>query len=368
MQLAYETVEEYFREEDVHDVQRVSRGDEIISLLISLLWTFLHSINVYWVLWEGMSLVFGGIIHVILTLVIIIVTWAMKGLGRDIRYLYILCIASFAASIFGALGTALASLLSLYYNLVAQPFAEWYQTIFPKIDLSDEEEAYELITTGKDDSARDYSVMSFMDIITLGTEAQKRRTLSRMTDQFNPIFAPAYKQALQDDSNAIRVQAASSVAKIENQFIDMLMKVEKLEEARDDDPIVKLGLARFYDSYAFTGLLDDEREEENRIKALDKYREYLEMQPDDIEARIEAGRLLLRSGEYDQVLQLFNDCIEAGYDDNALRLWMIEALYEAGRYDELRRVAPQCTNALHELDNVRPRLARAIRYWTGDAS
>ena len=45
------------------------------------------------------------------------------------------------------------------------------------------------------------------DVIALGTESQKRRALTRMTDQFDPSFSPAIN-ALQDDSNAIRVQAA----------------------------------------------------------------------------------------------------------------------------------------------------------------
>ena len=34
------------------------------------------------------------------------------------------------------------------------------------------------------------------------------------------------------------------------------MDVERLEKKYPNDPILKLGLARFYDGYAFTGLLD----------------------------------------------------------------------------------------------------------------
>lgn len=363
MNKAYETVEEYFRPEDVHERDRISKGGEILALFIAVIWTVLHGLNIYMVLWDKMSFALGAAIHLLLSAVVIIGTWIMRKAGLDIRYLYILCISSFAGGVFGALGTVISTLLSLYYNLVSQPFSEWYQTIFPQADISNEEAMYELITTGKDEGAKSYGVVPFLDIMTLGTEAQKRRALSRMTDHFNPSFATAYRKALTDKSNAIRVQAASSVAKIENQFTHMLMDIEKLEAKHPKDPKIKLGLARYYDSYAFTGLLDDSREAENQTKALDKYREYLEFMPDDIDARIEAGRLLIRSGEYEQVIKLFNDCIDAGYSNDTLKLWMIEALFEAGRYEELRRVAPECKELLDDIKNVRPRLAKAIEYW-----
>jgi polysaccharide biosynthesis protein PelE len=288
-----------------------------------------------------------------------------KGLGGNIRHLFVLSVASGGAGVFGAAGSLLSILLTVFYNSFASPFADWYRTIFPKIDLTHEEKLYEMITSGKDEHARTYSVGSFHDIIALGSEAQKRRALSRMTDHFHPSFAPAYKLALKDSSNAIRVQAASSIGKIENQFSAMLMQVEQLEIKHPQDPVVKLGLARFYDGYAFTGLLDKDREDENRIKSLQKYKEYLEMKPSDIDARIEAGRLLLRSGDHAQVISLFNDCIEAGYGNDTLKLWMLEALYAAGRYGDLRRMAPSCMSLIGKLKEAQPNLARSVEFWGG---
>lgn len=362
---AYQTVASYFVVEDIHEAQKLDHGAEIMSLLISGLWLLLHGVLTYWAIWGNLSLVVAAIIHLILCAVIVVVTYALKAMHVDVRYLMILCVASFAAGIFGAFGALLSCLLSLYYNMVSLPFTQWYQYIFPKTLMTEEEIMFELIDTGKDEAAKAYDVTPFMDILALGTEAQKRRALSRMTDQFSPEFAPAYELALKDKSNAIRVQAASSVARIENQFTTMLMRVENLEKARPNDPVVKLGLARFYDSYAFTGLLDKEREKENRTKALDKYHDYLTMKPEDIAVRIEAGRLLLRAGEYDQVIRLLKDCIEAGYGSDNLRLWLIEALYESGKYEELRKVASECASQIEILRDIRPRLSKAIAFWAG---
>jgi polysaccharide biosynthesis protein PelE len=361
----YASVEPYFRVADVHEKERVQEADSLVALLLSLLWSFLHAINMYWLFWSELPFVYSLLIHVVLTVVIAVVTTLLKGLGRDIRHLYVLTIASFGGGIFGAVGSLLATLLTLLYKRFSLPFAEWYRAIYPDFSFSREEQLYEMITSGKDESVRSYSVVSFRDVIALGTEQQKRRALTRMTDHFHPSFAPAYRLALQNSSNTIRVQAASSITRIENQFVGTLIALERLEKKHPKDAVLKLGLARYYDSYAFTGLLDTDREEENRVKALQKYKEYLEMEPDDITARIEAGRLLLRSKAYDEVVQLFRDCMEAGYMFDSLRLWMIEALYEAKRYDELRQMAPSCVHLLGELKDRRPRLSAAIAFWAG---
>jgi polysaccharide biosynthesis protein PelE len=364
----YQAVESYLKPADIHELAHINAAAGVIALVLSLLWTVLHGINTWLVFSGEMAFGYGVLVHLVLTAVIIVVTIGMKGLGSNVRHLFVLSVASGGAGIFGATGALLSTLLTLVYNLFSMPFSEWYRTIFPEIDPTREEALYEMITSGKDESAKLYSVVSFRDVIALGTESQKRRAISRMTDHFNPSFAPAYKLALKDPVNAIRVQAASSITRIENQFAAMLMTIERLEATHGDDPALKLGLARFYDSYAFTGLLDRDRENDNRIKALQKYKEYLEMKPGDIDARIEAGRLLLRSGEHAQVIALYEDCIEAGYGNDALKLWMLEALYQAGRYAEVRQMAPSVLPVLAKLQDGRPQLARTVAFWAGKAA
>ena len=361
----FETVASYFVPADIHDLEKVNGGEGILALVLAVIWTGLHGLNTWLVFAHHMPFIYAMLIHLLLTVVIVVITRTVKMLGGNIRHLFVLSVASGGAGIFGAAGSLLSIFLTLLYNSFSLPFSEWYRTIFPKIDPTHEEALYEMITSGKDEHSRTYHVASFHDIMALGSESQKRRGLSRMTDHFQPTFAAAYKLALKDPSNAIRVQAASSITRIENQFSSMLIRVERLEAKHPKDPLVKLGLARFYDGYAFTGLLDRERENENRIKALHKYKEYLEMKPDDIAARIEAGRLLLRSGEYQQVITLFNDCINAGYGNDTLRLWLLEALYEAGQYGELRRQAPACASSVSMLREARPRLARSVEFWGG---
>jgi tetratricopeptide (TPR) repeat protein len=358
----FATVEQYFRSRDIHEKERVV-GDEIIAIIVSLLWTLLHGVNCYLLFWQEMPLVYAAIIHVVAGAVIALITKALHSIGRDVRLLYVLTVSSIGAGIFGAFGTFLAGTLTLVYHHFSLPFAEWYRAIYPEVETTPERELYERITSGKDESAATYSVIAFMDVMTFGTEMQKRRAITRMTDQFHPLFASAFKQALQDKSNTIRVQAASSIGKIENNVGHTLQAVEILERQHPEDATLKLGLARYYDSFAFTGILDENREAENRVKALQKYKEYLEMRPSDIDARVEAGRLLLRSGQAVQAVELFQDCIAAGYGNDTILCWLVESYFYAGRYEEVRRRTPDMVHMIGQLSEIRPRLARAIEFW-----
>jgi hypothetical protein len=362
----FATVSSYFNALDVHEKEKVV-GDELIAIIISLLWSVLHGINCYLLFWASdFSVIYSLIIHIVLGGIAVLIAKILRQVGRDVRLLHVLAISSIGAGIFGAVGSLFASVLTIIYNHFSLPFSQWYKAIYPDFSVSEQQELYERITSGKDETSASYSVISFSDIIIFGNEAQKRRAITRMTDQFHPLFATAFKIALQDNSNTIRVQAASSIVKIENQFLQILHQVEKLEQDRPSDAVLKLGLARYYDSFAFTGLLDENRELENRKIALQKYKQYLEMRPSDVEARIEAGRLLLRSGKAFQAVELFNDCIKAGYDNETVRYWLIESYYYAGRYDELREMSKKMLPNVTELSDVRPLLAKSINFWGED--
>ena len=108
------------------------------------------------------------------------------------------------------------------------------------------------------------------------------KQLSRMTERFDASFSPAFNKALNDRSNTIRVQAATAVAKIEKQFMNRLMRITEAAELYPNDIEIKLVMAEHYDDYAFTGILDNERERINRRRALKHYQEYLKECPDKL--------------------------------------------------------------------------------------
>ncbi len=160
-----------------------------------------------------------------------------------------------------------------------------------------------------------------------------------MTSNFQPSFAPAFKKALNDPSNTIRVQAASAITKIENTFMDRLMKLTRVKEQFPKEPVVVKALAEHYDDYAYTGLLDGDRELANRRKALEYYQEYLNLEPRDLEVRTQIGRILMRNKDYNRACEWFKNCIDLGFVSQSISEWYSEALFASSRFEELRRFA-----------------------------
>lgn len=360
---APKTVEDYLAPPDIHEAAQVEQDDQVPGFVLSLIWSLLHGINTYLTLWHHIPFWVGVLIHAVLGAILVLIALARLRLGAETRFTLVLTVTTWVAGVIGALGTLLTVLLTFYYAARSQSFIEWYRSIFPALVTSRSEAIYEALQAGREENVKPYSVVPFMDVIQVGTDAQKRQAISRITEQFHPTFAPVLRHALKDSSNAIRVQTATAITKIENRFSDMVMKIEKLERERPKDPIVKKGLARYYDDYAFTGILDADREAHNRKRALKKYKEYLELAPNDMECRIRIGRLLLREGESSEAAAWFERSFDAGHRDRQLMLWYAQALYESGQYDALRRLARECLPLLDEMRAHLPQLAHCIESW-----
>ena len=291
----------------------------------------------------------------------------MQKIGRDARFMLLLGSTTAALGAFGAFGTLLSILLHLWFMQVSQTFAEWFATIFPRRKLSRPEKMFDDLTYGRDQNPMSYSVVPFMDVMEIGSEAQKRKALGRMSEYFEPQFAPAFKKALVDSSNTIRVQAATAVTRIENQFLEELMKITELTRRYPKDANIRLALAEHYDDYAFTGILDMEREMVNRTRALEHYREYLEMKPGDINVRIRAGRLMLRLDRAVEAADWFARCLMDGYSSDSLIIWYLESLFLAGRFEELRKNARLHRTRLRALYEDLPQLAESVELWAGES-
>src|SRR5690606_10499429 len=98
------------------------------------------------------------------------------------------------------------------------------------------------------------------------------------------------------------------------------------------DAVVLLALAEHYDQYAYTGLLDAEREHVNRDMALEYYNRYLEFNSQDVNVRARIGRIYMRNKQYDEAAAWFRKCIDVGYKSESIQQWYMEALFASNRY------------------------------------
>lgn len=358
-------IDVYLRDPDVHDVRRAGLVGAGLSLVVSVIAVLAHAFNTWLMFWTNVSPIIPTLIHLVLATIVLFFALSLRKMGRDSRFMLLLGITTFVMGIFGAVGTLLTTVMHFWHLRVSQSFAEWFATIFPRFDRSRPEDVYDDIMFGRDETPENFSVIPFQDVMVIGSESQKREAISRMTTRFHPSFAPAFRRALSDSSNSIRVQAATAVARIENQFLERLMKITDVARRYPKDPNVKLALAEHYDNYAFTGILDDERERLNRRRAIEHFREYLDIKPNDIGARIKVGRLLLRDSRPDEAAQWFQSSMNDGYSSDSLQIWFIEALFASGRFDELRTRARSFLSRLDPYREARPELAESVKLWAG---
>src|SRR5690606_16361494 len=114
--------------------------------------------------------------------------------------------------------------------------------------------------------------LPYMDIITLGTEHQKRIALETIARHFTPELTPVITKALEDPSYQIRVQAATILARLERGFIQIERKLARKIRKHPHSPktsLFILQLARHYDTYAHAGFVfEKEREQLFRDKAI----------------------------------------------------------------------------------------------------
>lgn len=357
------TVDDYLEGPDVHDERYQPITGALLVFIFCALLAIGHAFNIYLLFWQETSPILNLIIHLVLVAVAGFLVTLMARSDLDTRFARLAFVSSAVMSVVGALGTLLALVQSMFYLRFRHSFEEWYQSIFPRGKASASESIAEEIELGRDEQPLDYTVMSFMDVMEIGSEVQKRNALSKMTASFSPVFAKAFKRALADESSAIRVQAATAITRIENQFHERLLRIENLYREHPNNPVILKALADHYDDYAFTGLLDEGREMVNREKAYAHYQEYLNMRPDDMSVRPKIGRLLIRMDRHEDAAKWFKRCLDEGYGTDSIKMWYIESLYHIGDYASLRRAASSYQVDLNNYKETQSEIAESIYLW-----
>ena len=283
--------------------------------------------------------------------------------GRGAPAMIFLAVATAFLGPVGAVGSLLTASLYLATYRSATPFSEWYSALFPEDeDLGGRMLDERLAALGAKSGDRG-GVTPFMAVLSYGTRLQQQQAITLMTRSFYPAFAPALRQALRHADNAVRVQAATAVATIEDDFLRRANELE--DEAGKDpgNPESLLAMATHFDNYSFTGLLDAQREQRSRDSALKAYLDYLRVLPQDVVARLAVGRLLLRGGRYDQTAEWFAMCIEEGQWTRRMIPWYMESLYRLGRFEEVRRLAKAHYQVLTRLDSFPVNVVDTVHLW-----
>jgi tetratricopeptide (TPR) repeat protein len=283
---------------------------------------------------------------------------------KDLRLALLLTVTTAFMGPIGAGGT-LAAMAFMSCARSTTPFEEWYRALFPETATTGEMDSWQRIISGQDIPNKS-SVAPFSDILCFGTLAQKQELISLMSRSFQPVFAPVLRAALTDSNNAIRVQAASAITVIEDDFLRRSLSLTACVRENPRDSSLLLQLARLHDDYASAGILDHDREGDSRNKALKAYGEYLQLNPKDLEARTAIGRLFLRAEEYQEAMLWSAEAVENGETSSALILTYMEALYQLRRFGELRRLAAKHTS-LAQSEDIPLEAVETLKLWASTA-
>ncbi|MCA1972846.1 MAG: hypothetical protein LDL44_08390, partial [Caenispirillum sp.] len=262
---------------------------------------------------------------------------------------------------FGPAMHLLAAIGHAWFRRDATPFEQWYAALFPDEEDDAMKLLFERIAAGGDRQTG--SVTSFADIIRLGSRDQKEAAIALMAHNFRPAFAPALHLALQDPSPAVRVQAATASAEIENSYTERAIALAAAERRRPGDPAAVLALARHYEDYANCGLLDADRERENRSKALALYRSLAEAAPNDLALASAVGRNLMRLGQVAEATHWLALGIDPRAPAPQLLAWLVECLYRLRRTEELQAILIRHRELLLGSPDLPESLRAAIALW-----
>lgn len=361
----YQYVDDILNPEDVHEANIVTPATAAngLFIFIALILIVLHAFNLYLFLGTNLWPVIPVLIHLAISVVVSLIAYGQYKAGVDVQHLALLAIVSSTTGIFGAVGSLFGFLFTVVFRTRSHNFVEWYSLIFPKDLPSESQTIYDSIIEGLDENPSSYSVMPFADVMKLGSENQKRRALAKMTSRFSPRFAPAFKSALNDNNNTIRVQAATAIAKVEREFASKLNRIEQARAIMPSDPMLTLALAKFYDDYAFTGVLDGELEKINRERAINAYKSYLQQDPNSQEAWVAVGRLLYRDHQWEAASEWFRNALDRGWKMNTMILWYFECLFRLGQHRDLRRAILEYGRGITGQEELPRDVRDAVTLW-----
>ncbi|WP_417519549.1 tetratricopeptide repeat protein [Minwuia sp.] len=319
-----------------------------------------------WLLWiEYRPLWIAPALHVAVCSAVALAAWHLKPNGGRSRFLALLALTLVFLGPFGPLGTMLAMLLHMFFRRRATPFDEWYQSLFPEEIDEPSRRLYEMLMRGLADSASQENVTSFTDVLQYGSIEQKRAVISLLSRDFRPEFAPALQSALSDANPAVRVQAATAAANIEGDFLERAIDLETAARKAPSSAETQFLVARHFDDYAFSGILDGDRQAENRRKAETFYRKTVELDPEHEDAALRVGRLLVRQGRLEEAEKWFEAGFTNGFVGPAQLSWYLEAAYRLGNYDKLRYAVAGFGEEILEHPSTSERLRDVVRLWLG---
>lgn len=315
----------------------------------------------------ALSLLGQVLLHPFAAALTVISIGACKRDGLDERLPWLAFLTVMFLGPLGALGMIWAVLMYARFRRHATPFDVWYRTILPAQDVSRSEALVQRLRAWGQRDEQSRKPVPFPEIMQGGTRADKQLAIALMSRNFNAAFAPAFKQALADDDNAVRVQAASAITHIEEQFLKASLRLEREVKRHPRSAVAWLDLARHYDEQANAGLADPDAIEAVRTKAAESYQQALSLDPENYDILWALGRLHVRTGDVEPAIAAFEKAFTLRAKvPSSQRVWYWESLYRANRFTLLRDDVRAHLGDQTERLSLAPGVLDSVALWAGE--
>lgn len=318
-------------------------------------------------LWFNDSIDSSTVAWIHLGVVVTLALWTglsrHAGQGRQLAYL--LTLFTTVLGPLGTSGTLVTAGLYYWFKRSATPFSEWYESLFPDFEYKEIKKIYDKAVDQRNFHANKNPVIPFIDVLHYGTIQQKQAMIVLLIENHHGKFANVLRKALEDSDGSVRVLAAKGMTKIEQHFLDLNMELEKryTDKKISDSKFLKTQILND-DEYLYSGILDEIRAREVRLRSLETCKKYLLLHPEDLDVRFILGRIFLRNGQNQKAADWFEECIQKGFISPKIYAWHFECIYRMGQFKKLRETAELHFQEIQEFKQVfQPDVYEVIKSW-----
>lgn len=318
-------------------------------------------------LWFSESIDSSTVAWIHLGVVVTLALWTglshHAGQGRQLAYL--LTLFTTVLGPLGTSGTLVTAGLYYWFKRSATPFSEWYESLFPDFEYKEIKKIYDKAVDERNFHANKNPVIPFIDVLHYGTIQQKQAMIVLLIENHHGKFANVLRMALEDSDGSVRVLAAKGMTKIEQHFLDLNMELEKrhADKKISDSEFLKTQILND-DEYLYSGILDEIRAMEVRLRSLETCKKYLLLHPEDLDIRFILGRIFLRNGQNEKAADWFEECIQKGFISPKIYAWYFECMYRMGQFKKLRETAELHFKEIQEFKQVfQPDVYEVIKGW-----
>lgn len=271
------------------------------------------------------------------------------------------------AAILGPIGIFSMTAATIIYILSrrnSSDFLAWLSALFPEYSGSKSEDIYEQIIYGEEHEKDEISVEPFADIMEYGTIEQRQLAVVRISQHFTPRFSPILLNALHDEENTVRVQAASAIAVIEDNFSRRYQEMAAEVKNAEVDTQTLFKFAFLCNEYANSGLVTEERSNTLRNGIINTAEKYLEKDTKNLSVKSLLAQNYYLTMRYERTEQVLEDYFKTEIDHKNSKLYL-EALLKQRKFDKIRSF---CKKNYSTLKTQQPtgtvNCLEAMKLWT----